>query len=252
MMRERACSIIEFFSEYKFTDKSLIEIITKKICSLLTDKDLPVRVAAALAAPGLLHIPLVKEFLTPHVPKLLMIYLNLMNDIDLEEILESLTAIISSFSILIKDYALELTEQLVKTFHRLLSSEEDTEFTGENLSVAEAVIRTIIKLIEIFINYDDIYPKIEILVYDIIMYGLKEVTSERFEDVLDVVYAIVKNSIKISPKIWNFYPEIIDSVIGSEEDYKDYKDSYPEEEYEGFGYESMSDIVTVVSYYITK
>ncbi len=94
-LRERACTFIESFEEHKIANPVLLESVTKKICGLLQDKELPVRVMAAVAAPKLLRNEACVEMLAPHVSEILKIYLGLMNDIDLEELIEGLEGIIS-------------------------------------------------------------------------------------------------------------------------------------------------------------
>jgi hypothetical protein len=251
-LRERACTFIECFENYKYTNITLLHEITKKICLILSQEtELPVKVMAAIATPILLKNEGVKELLADYVPKLLEIYLNLINTIDLEEILDGLELIISRFNYAVKDYAVALTFELVKIFKRLSQSEEDDP-KGEQLMVVEGVLRTLLKIIELFINNEEIYNQIESSINEIIIWGLNPENFEKFDDTIDIIQIILKKANKISNSTWSYFPELIFSLIGNEEEKKEFKMKYPESEYEGLGYENIQDIVPVLCQYIVK
>lgn len=253
ILRERACSFIESFEEYKFTNTILMQEITKKICFILDNESgLPVKVMAAIAAPVLLKNEGIKELLNDHVPKLLEIYLNLINTIDLEEILEGLESIISRFNHRVKDYAVALTIELVKIFNRLIKEEESEDDKGEKALVEDGVLRTLLKIIELFVNDDVIFPKIEEIVDPIITWGLKEENLEKIDDILDIIDIIVRRGNKISPKTWNYFSEIIFTITGSEEDLKQFQKDHPGIDYEGLGFDNITDIIPILSNYVTK
>jgi hypothetical protein len=253
ILRERACSFIESFEEYKFTNTLLLQEITKKICFILDNETgLPVKVMAAISAPVLLKNEGIKELLNDHVPKLLEIYLNLINTIDLEEILEGLESIISRFNHRVKDYAVALTIELVKIFNRLIKEEESEDDKGEKALVEDGVLRTLLKIIELFVNDDSIFPKIEEIIDPIIIWGLKEENLDKIDDILDIIDIIVRRGNKISPKTWNYFSEVIFTVTGSEEDLKQFQKDHPGIDYEGLGFDNINDIIPILSNYVTK
>ncbi len=253
IMRERACSFIEGFEEYKFTNNYMLQEITKKICFILDNEtSLPVKVMASITAPILLKNEGIKELLNDHVPKLLEIYLNLINTIDLEEILEGLEAIITRFNHKVKDYAVALTVELVKIFHRLTKEEENEDDKGEKALVEDGVLRTLLKIIELFVNDDAIFAKIEEIVDPIITWGLKEENLDKIDDILDIIDVIVKKGKRISPKTWSYFTDIIFTVTGSEEDLQQFNKEHPGIEYEGLGFDNITDIIPILSNYVTK
>jgi len=253
ILRERACSFIESFEEFKFTNSLLLQEITKKICFILDNETgLPVKVMAAISAPVLLKNDGIKELLNDHVPKLLEIYLNLINTIDLEEILEGLEAIISRFNHRVKDYAVALTVELVKIFNRLIKEEEGDEDKGEKALVEDGVLRTLLKIIELFVNDEAIFQKIEEIVDPIITWGLNVENLDKIDDIFDIIDVIVRKGNKISPKSWNYFTEIISTAAGSDEDLKQFHKDHPGVEYEGLGFDNISDIIPILCNYVTK
>jgi hypothetical protein len=251
-LRERACTFIECYEDFKFTNINLLHEITKKICFILDkETELPVKVMAAITAPILLKHKGVKDLLTDSVPKLLEIYLNLVNTIDLEEILDGLETIISRFGNSVKDYAVALTFELVKVFKRLCESEENDE-KGEQLMVLEGVLRTLLKIIELFVNNEEIFAQIEPNIHDIILWGLNPENFEKFDDTLDIIHTILKKGNRISEKTWSYFPEIIFSLIGTEDELEEFKKNYPSADFEGLGFENIQDIIPILCLYIVK
>jgi hypothetical protein len=252
-LRERACTFIEHFGDHDYQNPELVRSITTLICDKLSDPRLPVRVMAAIAAPKLLKNGCTKEMLNDHVDTILKIYLNLMNDIDLEELIEGLEVIIDSFSERVKQYAVSLTEQLVNVFKRLIDAEDaEGEEKEEKSIVAESVLRAILKLFELFAKYDDIYLQMENIISGIIHWGLLPENYEKLFDIIDIIYAIVRHCNFITPKTWSYYGELISSLIGTDEEVMEFKTQFPDQSFEGLGYESLHDYIPVISYYIIK
>lgn len=251
-LRERACTFIECYEDFKYTNSSLLNEIVRKICFILDkESELPVKVMASITAPILLKHKGVRELLSDSVPKLLEIYLNLVNTIDLEEVLDGLETIISRFGSSVKDYAVALTFELVKVFKRL--SESNTEDDkGEGLMVLEGVLRTLLKIIELFVNNEEIFSQIEPNIHDIIIWGLRPENFEKFDDTLDIIHTIVKKGSRISAKTWSYFPEIVFSLMGTEDELEEFKKSYPNAEFEGLGFENIQDIIPILSLYIVK
>jgi hypothetical protein len=252
-LRERACTFVENFGEHDYENQELVRSITTMICDKLSDTKLPVRVMAAIAAPKLLKNECTKEMLKDHVDTILKIYLNLMNDIDLEELIEGLEVIIDRFADRVKQYAVSLTEQLVNVFKRLIEAEDgENEEKEEKSIVAESVLRAILKLFELFAKYDDIYLQMENIITGIIHWGLLPENYDKLFDIIDIIHAIVKHGNHITQKTWGYFGDLISSLIGTDEEILEFKSQFPEQDFEGLGYESLHDYIPVISHYITK
>jgi hypothetical protein len=209
---------------------------------------------AAIAAPKLLKNEGTVEMLKSHVDTILKIYLNLMNDIDLEELIDGLEVIIDRFADTVKQYAVSLTEQLFTVFKRLIDTNEgeESDEKEEKSLVAEGVLRAIVKLFELFAKYDDIYGQMENSITGIIQWGFNPENFDKLYDILDIINAIVKNCNYISPKIWGYYGDLIATLIGTDEEVAEFKAQFPDQEYEGLGFESIHEYIPIISYYITK
>jgi hypothetical protein len=89
----------------------------------LNDKDLPVRVEAALALNGLLNNEIAIEFVRPGLEALLKSYLKIMDDIDFDQLVHALQSIVSVFEQDIAPYAVGLCQKLGETYIRLINSQ---------------------------------------------------------------------------------------------------------------------------------
>lgn len=77
------------------------------------------RVYAAISLIKLLDKPMAVEFLRPALSQVIKIYLKLIDEIDYDELIESLKKIVDVFEAEIGPYALELCVKLSEAFVRL-------------------------------------------------------------------------------------------------------------------------------------
>lgn len=77
------------------------------------------RVNAAVSLIRLLDHPAAVEFIRPGLSQVIRIYLKLIDDIDYDELIESLKRIVDVFEEEIGPYALDLCQKLSEAFLRL-------------------------------------------------------------------------------------------------------------------------------------
>ena len=85
----------------------------------LSDNDLPVRVNSAIALIKMLDQELAVNIIRPGLNDLIKIYLKLIDDIDYDELIESLKKIVEVFDDEIGPHAFNLCEKLGEAFLRL-------------------------------------------------------------------------------------------------------------------------------------
>jgi hypothetical protein len=241
ILRESACKLMGSLHEYEFKNIELIKQITLKLSSLLNDKALPVKVMAAVIAPRLLCNKAAKELLTPYVSDLLSIYINLINDIDLEEIVEGLESIIFNFNTHIKSNAVALTQELVRVYKRIMidDDEDDEDKKDEKTLLAESVTRALIKIIELFAG-SEIFKDIERHIDIVVSYQLDNEIFNSMSEVLDMIGAIVKNV--VTEVTWSYFLPLCETLLFTNENGI----------VEGVGFENINDYIPVLSNYINK
>ena len=141
--------VLHTFKNFKFQKYENLKTISDYIFQSFNDENLSIRVFACICAPSFFGHKDIKPILNDHISKIISIYINLMNEIELEEILVSLELIIQQFSSNIKDFVVDLTKILVDRFHKLNKNEDENSLSNSIL-VKEGLIKTIISIISIF------------------------------------------------------------------------------------------------------
>lgn len=243
--------VIYSFKNLKYTNFNNVMQITDSIFRSLSDENLSIRVFAAICAPTFFSNKEIKPKLDIHIPQILTIYINLMNEIDLEEILISLEFIVQIFNEKIKDFVVDLTKILVDRFQKMCKVDDENLNTNSPI-VKEGIIKTLISIISIFVKYKDLFTQIYKEIREIILFGFRDDGIENFEDSLDLILSICKEGDKIFPGIWEFYVPILESILGTEEEIEKNKLDNPNAIFIGYGYEFYESIINNILLFITK
>ena len=217
-MRERACTFIEMLKGFEITNEQLLIVVTKQICSILEKETLlPVKVMAALAAPTLLVYKKIKYLLKGNVRILLALYIKLMNEMDLEEIIECLQEIIKYFKDEVRAYVEEICDFLVKYFYSLTQRDNNPDENNNSdfdfLFIFKQIIQTIREIIVLFINDTEIYEKIMKYVNVILLFCFKNNSFSLLENGIEILHVIVSKSQTIPKTIWAYYVKMINTII---------------------------------------
>ena len=253
LMREKAMKFLMEFKNYKYNNKILVNSITIQIINLLqNDNYLQVRIYSALTSSCLIKQENTRSLLKGNIKILLSIYLKLMEETDLEDIVESLQNIITEFKDETKEYIVQLSDYLIKYFNKLITREVDEENEYDNSSLINNVISTFIDIISFFVNNNEIYPQLENYVIIILEYCFKKEIYDKLEDGMDLLEEIIKNANVFPIKMWEYFIPLITSVIGTDEDLEEFKKEYPNQIYEGNGFDSINSICKLIKIYIAK
>ena len=119
------------FANFPFDNADHLRHALNALYQNLSHTDLPVRVNAAVSLIKLLDHDVAVEFIKPGLQQVIKIYLKLIDEIDYDELIESLRKIVDVFEDQIGPYALELCSKLGEAFIRL--HETRKQFEGSNL-----------------------------------------------------------------------------------------------------------------------
>jgi hypothetical protein len=108
-MRARACWLYGEFGKMPYANEDHLRMVLNSIYSNLHHSDLPVRVEAALSMNKLLDHEIAVDFLRPGLEQLLKTYLKIMDDIDFEELVQALQALVTTYEEEIAPYAVSLS-----------------------------------------------------------------------------------------------------------------------------------------------
>ena len=117
-----------FVDKMKFKDNEHLKQVTMITYEALhVDPELPIRLTAAISMKHLLQIETASDLLKPHLGEILTAYLKLMSEIESEDLVNALEEIVNLYSDDIGPFALQLTEQLMNSYHRLVQTSPDDD-----------------------------------------------------------------------------------------------------------------------------
>lgn len=134
-----------------------------RVAEHLQHPNIVVRVEAAQALSALLGHPEVQEFIRPGLGNVLKVFLQIMDEIDFDGLVNSLKKIVEVFADEVAPYATSLCLKLSEAFIRLIQSkgDADDEATDEGLT-AEGLMKAIRRVLQsiyfIADNQPQLYP----------------------------------------------------------------------------------------------
>ena len=220
-LRARACWIFGKYGHIEFQNPQNIKIAVEGISHCLMDTQLPVRVKAAVALNCLLTQKEAEDLLRPSLPKILEIYLKLMDQIDNEGIVAALEGIVDSYQQEIVPYAFDLVVHLTSAFHKYCQKsnkqaantnnddEDDSEAEMAAAGCLEAIRRILLaKLPEIT------YTSLQQVLVPIFNYCFSEDGSDFIDEALSCLNILLYNSQTLSNIILFYYPILIYIIVG--------------------------------------
>ena len=221
-LRARACWIFGKYGHIEFKNSQNIKIAVEGISHCLMDTQLPVRVKAAIALNCLLTQKEAEDLLRPSLPKILEIYLKLMDQIDNEGIVAALEGIVDSYQQEIVPYAFDLVVHLTSAFHKYCQKsnkqsmnpdndddDDDSEAEMAAAGCLEAIRRILMaKLPEIT------YTSIQQVILPIFNYCFSEDGSDFIDEALSCLNILLYNSKSISDHLLFYFPILIYIIVG--------------------------------------
>ena len=252
LLREQSCHLISNFGSDKYKDNELLENIIRKLCELMsTDPQLSVKLYAALAIGSLFSNEITKKLLKGNIKNIFEICLKLMEETDTEEIMNILQEIVKYFTEESQQYIVQLSDYLIKYFNKIVSKEEEDEENIDNFGLITNIISTFCNFIQYFINNQNIYQNIEKYIDVLLEYCMNNI-YDKLEEGLDLIEAILKYGNTVPNHLWKFYVPLVESMKGTEEELKEFKEEFPNQVFTGNGYESIFDISKIVNIFIAK
>ena len=162
--------------------------------------------------------------LIPYLQSILGVYLKLIGEIDIDELLVGLENLVAGFKEDIIQYSTELVKQLVLSYKKCLVSEtkifsnQDSDKNEEKeLNNAEtSCVKTIVKLFDICVKNTVIYSQLEVEVFEMLKFSLSSEGLPHLKNTHLIFHHIVSKSERISLMTWTFFPRFVQIVSGNE------------------------------------
>jgi len=213
-LRARACWTYGQFASFPLPDLEHQTQAFRCICQLLIDRELPVKFEAALALPKLLSLTRARELLQPEVQRVLELYLRLMDEIDSEDLVDALEALVEHFSEAVQPYAVSLAQKLSDAFLRLAgSTAKDDE--GDSAMAAVSVLNIEAKLLELVQSSQPVLLQLSHVLLPLLELTLSYRGCEFFEEGLNLLTCLLYYAEPESlSHLWPLYSQLLVAVAG--------------------------------------
>ena len=254
LLREQSC---DFISRFKIKNDDLLQEIIKKLCFLMEkDPQLPVRLYACLALGYFFENEIVIKMIKGNVKNILEISLRLIDETDVEQIMDNLQEVVKHFTGESQQYIMELSDYLMKYFMRIVEREknmEDESNLMDTYTIKNNIVTTFSDFIKYFINNSEIYNKITNYIDTLVDYFLTK-SDDSPESGMDLIEEVLKCSPKNNTfyHIYKFFIPLVQTVIGTEKELAEFRQSFPNQVFTGQGFESILDVAKIVCKYIAK
>jgi len=214
-LRARACWVYQQYWDFDFTNKEAFLTALRGNLNCMKDKQLPVRVSAALALKFLMQNDFATEELRPIVPQLVEEFFKLMNEIDNDELVNALELLISQYEEEMIPYAAQITARLAAAFIRMIDADEE-----DSSIAAFEVLTTIQTILDSITHIPQLYPQMEQILLPVLVKLLENNGNAEFlEDSMRIISFITYYSPTISQNMLALIPAIYQAWKTNGNDY---------------------------------
>uniref|UniRef100_A0A8C4PJA2 Importin 8 n=1 Tax=Equus asinus asinus TaxID=83772 RepID=A0A8C4PJA2_EQUAS len=176
-LRARSCWVLHTFSSLKFHNelnlRNAVELAKK---SLIEDKEMPVKVEAALALQSLIsNQTQAKEYMKPHVRPIMQELLHIVRETENDDVTNVIQKMICEYSQEVASIAVDMTQHLAEIFGKVLQSDEYEEIEDKTV-MAMGILHTIDTILTVVEDHKECIPLFVQLVLERLTRGVK--TSE--------------------------------------------------------------------------
>uniref|UniRef100_A0A8C3LBE5 Importin 8 n=1 Tax=Chrysolophus pictus TaxID=9089 RepID=A0A8C3LBE5_CHRPC len=176
-LRARSCWVLHSFSALNFHNelnlRNAVELAKK---SLIDDKEMPVKVEAAIALQMLIsHQEQAKEYVKPYVRPVMQELLHIVRETENDDLTNVIQKMICEYSQEVATIAVDMTQHLAEIFGKVLQSEEYEEVEDKTV-MAMGILHTIDTILTVVEDHKECIPLFVEAVLERLTRGVK--TSE--------------------------------------------------------------------------
>ncbi|XP_006069168.2 importin-8 isoform X2 [Bubalus bubalis] len=200
-LRARSCWVLHAFSSLKFHNelnlRNAVDLAKK---SLIEDKEMPVKVEAALALQSLIsNQTQAKEYMKPHVRPIMQELLHIVRETENDDVTNVIQKMICEYSQEVASIAVDMTQHLAEIFGKVLQSDEYEEVEDKTV-MAMGILHTIDTILTVVEDHKEVTQQLENICLRIIDLVLQKHVIEFYEEILSLAYSLTCHG--ISPQMW--------------------------------------------------
>ncbi|XP_037934798.1 importin-7 isoform X2 [Teleopsis dalmanni] len=198
-MRARACWVLHYFCDIQVKNPQVLaEIMRLTTNALLTDKELPVKVEAAIALQMFLSTQEEgAQYVEGQIKEITKELLTIIRETENEDLTNVLQKIVCTFTSQLVPVAMEICQHLATTFSQVLESEEGSD---DKAITAMGLLNTIETLLNVMENQPEVMANLHPIVINVIGHIFHHNITDFYEETFSLVYDLTAKS--ISPEMW--------------------------------------------------
>ncbi|KAL9042584.1 MAG: hypothetical protein Q9214_003732 [Letrouitia sp. 1 TL-2023] len=215
-LRARACDTLGKFEQLEFKDTSNLLLIYRNILESMADRDLPVRVEAALALQPLIRHDVIRSSMQQSIPQIMQQLLKLANEVDVDALANVMEEFVEEFAPELTPFAVALSEQLRDTYLRIVrellerhntKDEDDTygDFLDDKSITALGVLQTIGTLILTLEATPDVLMHLETILMPVISITLENKLYDLYNEIFEIIDSCTFSAKSVSPTMWQAF-----------------------------------------------
>lgn len=182
-MRARACWVLHYFSDIQLKNPQILaEIMRLTSHALLNDKELPVKVEAAIGLQMFLSSQEeAAPFVEAHIKEITKELLTIIRETENEDLTNVMQKIVCTFTEQLLPVAVEICQHLATTFSQVLESEEGSD---EKAITAMGLLNTIETLLTVMEDHPEIMMSLHPIVINVVGHIFQHNITGRFSFLL--------------------------------------------------------------------
>ncbi|XP_030570286.1 importin-7 [Drosophila novamexicana] len=198
-MRARACWVLHYFCDVQIKNPQVLaETMRLTTNALLTDKELPVKVEAAIGLQMFLSSQdEAPQYVESQIKEITKELLTIIRETENEDLTNVMQKIVCTFTEQLLPVATEICQHLATTFSQVLESEEGSD---EKAITAMGLLNTIETLLSVMEEHPDVLLNLHPIVINVVGHIFQHNITDFYEETFSLVYDLTSKS--ISAEMW--------------------------------------------------
>ncbi|XP_046878572.1 importin-8 isoform X3 [Hypomesus transpacificus] len=200
-LRARSCWVLHSFSPLRFHDelvlRNAVELVKQ---DLIEDKEMPVKVEAAIALQTLVsNQEQAKVYIRPYIRPIMQELLHIVKETENDDLTNVIQKMICEYNQEVAVIAVDMTQNLAEIFTKVLQSEEYEESEDKTV-MALSILSTIDTILTVMEDHKEITQQLEGICLQVIGLVLQKPIIEFYEEILSLAFGLTCQT--ISPQMW--------------------------------------------------
>uniref|UniRef100_A0A673WSS7 Importin 8 n=1 Tax=Salmo trutta TaxID=8032 RepID=A0A673WSS7_SALTR len=196
-----SCWVLHSFSPLRFHNelvlRNAVELVKQ---GLVADKEMPVKVEAAIALQTLVsNQEQAKVYIRPYIRPVMQELLHVIKETENDDLTNVIQKMICEYNQEVAVIAVDMTQNLAEIFTKVLQSEEYEESEDKTV-MALGILSTIDTILTVMEDHKEITQQLEGICLQVIGLVLQKPIIEFYEEILSLAFGLTCQT--ISPQMW--------------------------------------------------